>query len=238
MGEAFQRLYFDLVYNPVYDLTTATLGRYHALQSRCLDLLELCGGERLLCVGLGTGNEIAAAAGRARGLRIAGVDLSPSAIRRARAKARACGLTADLRIMDARALAFADGSFDRVLCLHVMDFVDNVGAAVSEITRVLSPGGRFVLTLPSETEDAALGASLLGNQVRTLLRSGKSALRVTLEMLLVVPVGLLYLPLLARPGQRAFSRAAAAALFDGRVADLAIEAEPVYKDLIVSGRRT
>jgi hypothetical protein len=37
---AFQRAYFDLVYNPLYDATTARLSRYKTLQQECLGALD------------------------------------------------------------------------------------------------------------------------------------------------------------------------------------------------------
>ena len=46
---SFVQMYFDHVYNPIYDATTATLSRYRALQARCLQALELQDAERLLC---------------------------------------------------------------------------------------------------------------------------------------------------------------------------------------------
>jgi SAM-dependent methyltransferase len=49
------------------------------------------------------------------------------------------------QVGDAMALAFADASFDKVLCLEAaFHFSDRV-RFVSEVARVLKPGGRFVL---------------------------------------------------------------------------------------------
>ena len=49
--------YFNYAYNAVYDLTTGRLNRYHWLQKRCVDKLGLHDNDRILCVGVGTGNE-------------------------------------------------------------------------------------------------------------------------------------------------------------------------------------
>ena len=119
-----QNVYFDLVYNPFYDVTTARLSRYKTLQQKCLRALDLRDARSLLCVGLGTGNELVAALRLAPRINASGIDLSPSALASSRRKLRLTGGAADLRIMDASAIGHPDGSFDRVLCMHVLDFVE------------------------------------------------------------------------------------------------------------------
>ncbi len=54
----------------------------------------------------------------------------------------------DLRVEDARALSFADGSFDVVACVSVIEHVagDGDARAMAEIWRVLRPGGVLHLT--------------------------------------------------------------------------------------------
>jgi SAM-dependent methyltransferase len=44
-----------------------------------------------------------------------------------------------------RALPFADGSFDMVLAVTVLCFVDDAARGVREMARVLRPGGRLVI---------------------------------------------------------------------------------------------
>lgn len=50
--------------------------------------------------------------------------------------------------MDIHAIPFNDNSFDAVLCNHVLEHVDNDIQAMSEINRVLKPGGFAVLQVP------------------------------------------------------------------------------------------
>lgn len=236
---ALQRLYFNSVYNPLYDATTARFSRYKSLQARCIESLGLAGTQSLLCVGLGTGNELVAALAAAPGIRLTGIDLSPSALAASRRKLRAAGGGADLQIMDATALGFPDASFDRVLCVHVLDFLETPGAAVREMVRVLKPGGWLVATFPSRLEGAALGVSLARDQVRQALRSGSHALAVTAELLTAYTLGLVYVPLLLRGGRRAFSESQVRALFAGlAVGEPRIVEERAYQDLIVSVERT
>ena len=232
-------MYFDYVYNPIYDATTGTLSRYRTLQTKCLNTLALEDAHWLLCVGLGTGNEAVAALQAAPHLRLSGIDFTPSALTRSRAKLRRAGRNAELRLMDAAALRYPDQCFDRVLCIHVLDFVDEVDAVVREIVRVLRPGGRFALTLPTRPEGSAMGAALARDQVKTALRSGGNPLLLIAELLLMLPLGMLYLPLLLRPQKRSFSSQQARLLFaELPVSELHIEEEQAYQDLIISGTKS
>jgi SAM-dependent methyltransferase len=54
----------------------------------------------------------------------------------------------DLRVADARALPFEDGSFDAIACVSVIEHVAGEGdaAAMAEMWRVLRPGGVLHLT--------------------------------------------------------------------------------------------
>lgn len=54
----------------------------------------------------------------------------------------------DLRVEDARALTFADGSFDAIACVSVIEHVAGLGdtEAMAEMWRVLRPGGVLHLT--------------------------------------------------------------------------------------------
>ncbi|HEX2504252.1 MAG TPA: methyltransferase domain-containing protein [Miltoncostaeaceae bacterium] len=72
------------------------------------------------------------------------VDLLPDEI----ARWRALDPALDLRVEDARALSFADRSFDAVACVSVIEHVEGDGdaAAMAEIWRVLRPGGVLHLT--------------------------------------------------------------------------------------------
>ena len=72
------------------------------------------------------------------------VDLLPEEI----ARWSALDPALDLRVEDARALSFADASFDAVACVSVIEHVPGEGdaQAMSELWRVLRPGGVLHLT--------------------------------------------------------------------------------------------
>ena len=57
-GEKLMQRYFDLVYNPLYDLTVAQTSPYRRFQKTCIDKLQLDDNDAVLCIGVGTGNEI------------------------------------------------------------------------------------------------------------------------------------------------------------------------------------
>jgi predicted SAM-dependent methyltransferase len=50
--------------------------------------------------------------------------------------------------MDITRLAFPDGTFDAVLCSHVLEHIPDDAAAIREIRRVLRPGGWALLHVP------------------------------------------------------------------------------------------
>ena len=78
-------------------------------------------------------------------VRLTGIDLSPEmlalAVTRAKQLRRAIRLTEG----DAQDLPFADRSFDTVVCTYALCSVRDDGGAISEMHRVLRPGGRLIL---------------------------------------------------------------------------------------------
>ena len=230
--------YFNYAYNPLYDFTTGRLNHYHRLQERCVDKLELKGKERVLCIGVGTGNEILHILNRNRNVSIVGVDYSHTALQKAHRKALALGKKIELLIMDARHLEFTDGSFDKVLCIHVMDFVQENGKVTDEILRVLKPGGQFVITYPSAKEGPRLGINLVKGGIHHSVNSRKDHIRSILRLLAQMLVGFVYLPLLCRPKQKSYSRSQLEAVLTQSITgDCQIEEDTVYQDFIVYGKK-
>jgi SAM-dependent methyltransferase len=50
--------------------------------------------------------------------------------------------------MDVTQIEFSDSSFDFILCNHVLEHIPDVKVALSELLRILSPGGRAILQVP------------------------------------------------------------------------------------------
>jgi SAM-dependent methyltransferase len=83
----------------------------------------------------------------ARGLdSVSGVDVEEERI--AEAKRRNLP-NADYTVFDGHTLPFEDASFDGVFMNEVFEHVSNEGRALSEVHRVLKPGGRLVLISPN-----------------------------------------------------------------------------------------
>lgn len=100
------------------------------------------GHERVLEVGTGEG-QVARAIAAAHGATVVGIDPTERQIEVAIAR----GGGPDYHLAGAEQLPFDDASFDAVVCCLVFEHIDAVDAALSEVARVLRPGGRFVFCL-------------------------------------------------------------------------------------------
>jgi ubiquinone/menaquinone biosynthesis C-methylase UbiE len=76
---------------------------------------------------------------------ITGIDLSPEMLSIARQRARDLGREVDLQEGDAHQLPFEDASFDSVVCVYSLCNIPDPECAVSEMERVLRPGGKLML---------------------------------------------------------------------------------------------
>ena len=97
---------------------------------------------RVLEVAIGTGRNLAH---YPADVTVAGVELSPAMLAIAERRAGELGRDADLRIGDAQALPFPDGSFDTVVCALSLCGIPDPAAAIGEMRRVLVSGGRLLL---------------------------------------------------------------------------------------------
>jgi ubiquinone/menaquinone biosynthesis C-methylase UbiE len=236
--EKLMQAYFNYAYNPVYDFATGRFNRYCQLQERCVVRLEPQEKDRVLCVGVGTGNEISHILQLNRSVDIVGIDYSHTALQKAYRKSLKLGKEIELSLMDARHLKFSAGSFDKVLCIHVTDFVEEKERVTDEILRVLKDGGRFVITYPLAKESPSLGINLLSDSIRHSMNSGKHRVRALFECLAQMLVGIVYLPLLCRPKRNCYSRSQLEAIMtQSTTVDFQIEEDTVYQDFIVYGEK-
>lgn len=147
---AWQLLLGDELHYGVFgsgdDLTTAT-GR---LTRRMLDAarfaeLSAPGGARVLDVGCGTGAPARAMA-REFGVQVLGITTSEVGVQTAAALTAQAGIDGvDFEQRDGTANGLPDGSFDVVWALESSHLMRDREAVLDECTRVLRPGGRFVL---------------------------------------------------------------------------------------------
>ncbi|HXD60214.1 MAG TPA: class I SAM-dependent methyltransferase [Thermoleophilaceae bacterium] len=100
---------------------------------------------------LGCGDGRLSSALQAEALTLA--DVSPVVLARAHARlpaARTVELTPD------EPLPLGDGEFDLVLCAEMLEHVRDVQLLLSEVRRVLKPGGRLAITTPAHGRRSAL----------------------------------------------------------------------------------
>ena len=111
---------------------------------RALLLGEARPGERVLDLGCGAGRFVAAL--QDAGADPVGVELAEAALERARRNAPG----ADLRLVEPDgSLPLEHGSVDLVWCSEVLEHVADTAGLLLEVRRVLRPGGRLLVTVPS-----------------------------------------------------------------------------------------
>lgn len=118
------------------------------VRTEAMGLLQLEPGCSVLDVGCGAGQFVIEAVGAAPGIRGVGVDASEEMVSTAASRARIAGVEATFVTGDAQRLDFPDSSFDRVNCTRVLLHLEEPQAAIREMARVLSPGGRVVIVEP------------------------------------------------------------------------------------------
>jgi ubiquinone/menaquinone biosynthesis C-methylase UbiE len=105
--------------------------------------LEPRPGERALDVGCGTGALLAALSLACPGVILAGIDPSREMLRFARGR---LAPEVDLREARAERIPHDDSSFHQVVSCSVFHHIGEPARALSEMRRVLKPGGKLVIT--------------------------------------------------------------------------------------------
>lgn len=122
-------------------------GRKHeAFRQRVIELAGLRGDERVLDAGCGTGLTTLRIAEQHADCLVHGIDLSPKMIEAAQEDAAKRCLTVDLRVGSITNLPYPEAFFDVIftnIMFHHLDLAEK-RQAVSEIERVLKPGGHYV----------------------------------------------------------------------------------------------
>lgn len=119
--------------------------------------IDLDATHRVLDIGCGLGGAARFLATR-YGCRVQGIDLTPEFVKVGNRLNADLGLgdLIDLRVADATALPFAAEDFDRATLLHVGMNIPDKSRLMTEIARVLRPGGMVAIYDVMRTGDAAL----------------------------------------------------------------------------------
>lgn len=143
----------DIWWNPdelFYMLrTSVSPARYNYFRRVLAEQTTDLSGKTLLDVGCGGG--ILAEEFSELGLGVTGIDPSTTAIATARRHAQEQGKAIDYYVGAGENLPFADASFDYISCCDVLEHVNDVGRVLSEISRVLKPGGIFLYDTVNRT---------------------------------------------------------------------------------------
>ena len=125
-----------------------TLPFWHHFGRRTIERLSLAPGARVLDLCCGTGaSALVAAEIVGPGGHVLGVDLSRELIAVARAKAMASGLgNIDFRVADVESLRLEPASFDAVVSVFGLFFIDDMAAMLQRAWDWLRPGGRLAVT--------------------------------------------------------------------------------------------
>ena len=124
-----------------------------SLQTINFDYLQLQTGDRILDLGCGEGRH-AISAYMLNDIDSVGIDLSLKDLNTTRERFNEFiepdnkNKSLVLSVANGYQLPFSSGSFDKVICSEVLEHIPDYVAVLSEIERVLKPGGIFAVSVP------------------------------------------------------------------------------------------
>ena len=121
---------------------------------------------------LGCGGGFMAEALAARGAHVTGIDPAAAAIEAARNHARGAGLHIGYDVGVGEALPYDDAGFDAVVCVDVLEHVTDLHKVLSEVARVLRPGGLFLFDTINRNPLARLATITVAEDLLRLLPRG------------------------------------------------------------------
>ncbi len=139
-----QRLHFDHVTLPErLPLRETVMALHQVTYNRFVRALPLRDGDRVLELGFGWVQLVRVLAGNAR-FQGVGMDLSATMVAAAhRERGRM-----HFMVGDAESIPFGSGSFERLIALSLLEHLPHQQQALTEMNRVLKPGGHLLLQLP------------------------------------------------------------------------------------------
>jgi 2-polyprenyl-6-hydroxyphenyl methylase/3-demethylubiquinone-9 3-methyltransferase len=107
-----------------------------------------------------------------RGAKVTGIDPASAAVAAARQHASAAGLAIRYDTGVGEALPYDDGAFDAVVCVDVLEHVEDLPKVLSEVARVLRPGGLFLYDTINRNPVSRLAAITIAEDFLRLLPKG------------------------------------------------------------------
>lgn len=107
-----------------------------------------------------------------RGATVSGIDPAAAAIASASRHAKATDLEIDYRVGVGEALPYPDAAFDHVVCVDVLEHVEDLGKVLDEVRRVLKPGGFFLFDTINRNGVASFVVVTAGENLLGLLPKG------------------------------------------------------------------
>ncbi len=107
-----------------------------------------------------------------RGARVTGIDPAEQAIAAARAHAQAAGRRIRYDVGVGEALPYADGEFDAVVCVDVLEHVSDLDRVLAEVARTLRPGGLFLFDTINRNLLSRLATITMAEDILRLLPRG------------------------------------------------------------------
>ncbi len=109
---------------------------------------------RVLEIGVGTGKNLPY---YPKGVDLTGIDISPKMLEKAKRRAEALGIEADLRVMDVEDLRFGDGTFDFIVVTFVFCSTTDPVKGLRELGRVVKDDGAILLLEHVRSDNRVLG---------------------------------------------------------------------------------
>jgi len=129
---------------PTYDryARLLSLGQDPRWRRFLVERIEAGPGSVVLDVATGTG-AVALELVRLKGCTVVGIDQSAEMLAEARRRITLAAAAKEIRLVEGRAekLPFADGAFDALTVTYLLRYVDDPGATLAELARVVRPGG-------------------------------------------------------------------------------------------------